>query len=434
MAESRESTLDKQLREILGSPGKPDFDAWQNRHGDAVTYLNPIVTRTFQRRRRFLMSIGSAAAIAVVAGTAAVMITVSSPESFAQTVQSIDRAETTTWTITTYLRMHSVDGKRTWLQPEPRLEMAYRAPNMYRETRYDSEGNVRSVEIIDTRQRKWLHLDMKLKKASWKADFGSSYGPGSPFEWVAKILKSQSLELVGQREINGVTANVFRYNKDAPRTQNRVELWIDAKTKRLVRTISPGAGDDFDPETAPDRNNPAEEKYSKGEIAYSLRDNVVFDAKVDPKEFEQTPPPGFEVDHEQPKPPVTEQQLVEWLEVTARFNDGLFTDTAQGVDHEKHYAAEMKDKADRTEVEQNYLDLWTLHVQKNRHTFPVRDFAKEFTIPDTFRYLGKGVKLGAADRVVCWYKLKAGGNYRAVYGDLKVKDVDPTSLPLPVND
>src|SRR5436190_22902537 len=61
MPESRESMLEDQLRNVLGSPGQPDFDAWQIRHGDAVSYLNPIVTRLFQRRRRFLMSIGSAA-------------------------------------------------------------------------------------------------------------------------------------------------------------------------------------------------------------------------------------------------------------------------------------------------------------------------------------------------------------------------------------
>ncbi len=55
---------------------------------------------------------------------------------------------------------------------------------------------------------------------------------------------------------------------------------------------------------------------------------------------------------------------------------------------------------------------------------------------EVFCYLGKGVKLGDKDRIVCWYKLKDAKDpktYRVVYGDLKVKDVASEALPLPVN-
>jgi hypothetical protein len=57
------------------------------------------------------------------------------------------------------------------------------------------------------------------------------------------------------------------------------------------------------------------------------------------------------------------------------------------------------------------------------------------TVENSFRYLGKGVKLGDKDRIVCWYKLKGAkspSTYRVVYGDLSVKDVAPKDLPLPV--
>ncbi len=56
-------------------------------------------------------------------------------------------------------------------------------------------------------------------------------------------------------------------------------------------------------------------------------------------------------------------------------------------------------------------------------------------VEDSFRYLGKGVKLGEKDRIVCWYKLKDAkdaNTYRVVYGDLSVKDVAAKDLPLPV--
>ena len=90
-----------------------------------------------------------------------------------------------------------------------------------------------------------------------------------------------------------------------------------------------------------------------------------------------------------------------------------------------------KKKAERTDVEQRFLDLWSKHVGK-RHSYPIWDFSDEYAVRSTFQYLGKGVKLGSGDRIVCWYKLKSTGTYRAVYGDLTVKDVAPKDLPLAV--
>ena len=62
---------------------------------------------------------------------------------------------------------------------------------------------------------------------------------------------------------------------------------------------------------------------------------------------------------------------------------------------------------------------------------PISHFTEDHTVENTFRYLGKGVKLGEKDRIVCWYKLKSTNAYRVVYGDLSVKDVNQKDLPLP---
>ena len=69
---------------------------------------------------------------------------------------------------------------------------------------------------------------------------------------------------------------------------------------------------------------------------------------------------------------------------------------------------------------------------RNRNSYVVWSFAEVYAEPGSLQYMGKGVKLGSADRIVCWYKLKSTGKYRAVFGDLSVKDVDPKDLPLPV--
>jgi hypothetical protein len=45
-------------------------------------------------------------------------------------------------------------------------------------------------------------------------------------------------------------------------------------------------------------------------------------------------------------------------------------------------------------------------------------------------YAGKGVKLGAADRPIFWYRPKDSKKYRVIYADLSVRDADtPPSVP-----
>jgi plasmid stabilization system protein ParE len=80
-------------------------------------------------------------------------------------------------------------------------------------------------------------------------------------------------------------------------------------------------------------------------------------------------------------------------------------------------------------------DLPTLFdADENRNSPVMASFANEYTAGGRFRYLGAGVKLGSGDRIVLFYRLKSTGTYRAVYGDLTVKDVKPEDLPLPVED
>jgi hypothetical protein len=337
-------------------------------------------------------------------------------------------AETVTLTRTNYERRYSKDGKRTWLVKN-RITIAYLDPGFWRTTWHDQEGKVQWVEITDATNNKTLHLDMKSKKAIWMA-YPQMQVRGKPVERYAESLKRNSIQLVGQRDVNGRIANVFRDHYSGDPTMS-VDVWIDAESKQVVGRSEPGA-DVFDPRTLADRDNPAEKQVSKGTILGTISDNIVFDAPLDAKLFSLTPPEGFEVVQQPRFPPVTEAEMIEWLGVTARFNNGVFVDTPKGIDLEKHNEAAKK-KADRTDVEQRFLDLWRKHVGKH-HSYPIWDFSDECAVRGTFQYLGKGVKLGSGDRIVCWYKLKSTGTYRAVYGDLTVKDVAPKDLPLAVGE
>jgi hypothetical protein len=63
---------------------------------------------------------------------------------------------------------------------------------------------------------------------------------------------------------------------------------------------------------------------------------------------------------------------------------------------------------------------------------PMHVFITQQIAPGSWKYLGKGVKLGDKDRIVCWYRPRHSRNYRVVFGDLSVKDVAPEGLLLPV--
>ena len=64
-----------------------------------------------------------------------------------------------------------------------------------------------------------------------------------------------------------------------------MDIWLDAKTKKLVRVYDPGA-DCFDPDTDADRDKPAEEKASKGQMMGLMQSDIVFDAELDRELFE----------------------------------------------------------------------------------------------------------------------------------------------------
>ena len=63
---------------------------------------------------------------------------------------------------------------------------------------------------------------------------------------------------------------------------------------------------------------------------------------------------------------------------------------------------------------------------------PMHVFITQQITEGSWKYLGKGVKLGDRDRIICWYRPKGSRTYRVVYGDLSVKDIEPQDLPLPV--
>ena len=424
--------IEARLRQYFSEPPQSDFQTWLGNHRESVAHLNPIVTGNYARRRYLYLRLASASVAAAVILVACLWFFTPQKDAFAKTIEAIQQAKTIRWSIVWYDRLYSVDGQRSWIQRGPRWERAYLAPNKWRDVRYADDGTVAHVAIEDTQTGEVLSLNMKKRTATLIKEPSGQFGQGGPFEYVESILRDESLVFVGQEVVEGQPTNVFRYHREVKEGKGEsIEIWIDATSKRLVKYCTTPGDVYFDPTTAPDHDSAAEEKASKGTIAGVIHCDIAFDSQLDPSLFSLTPPEGFERVDPAPRVVVTEERMIEWLRLSAEANGGVFLKLERGFNMKWHNTIAGKPKKDRTETERKYMEVARKHRQDG-NMVPMEKFYETLTEPKSFRYLGQGVKLGDKDRLVCFYKLKGTGHYRAVYGDLSVKDVSAQELPLPV--
>jgi hypothetical protein len=429
------------LAEAFTPPPPADFDAWQRQHFQAVAHLNPERVKAFMRRRRMM----SRTAVFCVTGTVLICVwlglTHFSPDSpansaFAQTLDQIQKAKAVTWNLTYYERITSKDKKRTWLRPDTR-QWSYESPGLYREVKLDEKGQIKWVTITDARCKQQVQLTLRPgEKKAFLCELAiEERDPLGPFEWVKKELQDANLQFVETRKTARGAVSVFRHSMrdNANGRDWSYDFWIAQETKQLVEVRIPGS-DIFNPETEPDRNNPPEKRWSTGTAPGYIERDIVLDAKLDDSLFSLEPPRGyaFEVKH---RAQVTEKEMIDYLGVMADYNDRTFPDQPFGLPSDRTSKSWAKPKKDRTAAEQKLLDTVDHYLRANLFSLPTGHFVREHTVEKSFRYIGKGVKLGDKNRIVCWYKLKDAKNastYRVVYGDLSVKDVAAKDLPLPV--
>ena len=209
------------------------------------------------------------------------------------------------------------------------------------------------------------------------------------------------------------------------------DLWIDADTKDLVLMQVPSVVD-YDPEKDPARNNPTEEETSLQQGNTYFQYDIVFDAPLDDSLFSFDVPEGYSLEERRirPWPKPTEASLIEWLRVYTEYHGGVFPDQVLkwGLSLEETNVLLKTEKEDRSPAAQKlYLRFQQIDPGPCN---PVYSFAKQ--AGDSWRYIGKGAKLGDETAIVCWYKPKGSKTCRVVYGDLSVKDIAPKDLPLRV--
>ncbi|MCY2968792.1 MAG: hypothetical protein NT069_35060 [Planctomycetota bacterium] len=446
---SHPSDWEQRLRAGLGEPPIPDFADWSEKHPEALAALKPaLVTPTPHRatsptppvRKKLMQPWKWLAASALIACGLLWFWPGGNLDrsAFAGTIPGVDDVQGISWTSTYYLRITSADGKRTWLRQEERRH-AYRHPGLYRDTILDEAGTPRAVEITDARAGKMLRLDLVAKTAVLSGPVGRPDVRG-PFAWVGdalrermvgKTLPVKSVALKGQRSVDGHSANIVRafISKGDDQGYMRHDFLFDAESKQLVGLFSPNDGN-FDPETAADRENPAEKEWSTMFAMAALEHQIVLNPKLELADFSIDPPAGYSFE-KKPQPTLSEAEMIAYLGAAARFNDNQFPDSPfVAFDSEKFNAACLKEAASQTAAEQELIALHDQFKLREIYRSPVRQFVDDHAVENSFHYVGAEVKVGEADRIVAWYKPRGGKSFRAIFGGLSVKEVSEKDLPL----
>lgn len=421
---------DDDLKAVWGPCTEPDFNAWREKHTEAVAYLNPVVTQFQQRKRRILMRTIKLSALTLCLGMVIWLVGFrEGTPAYAEAMKSLKAAQTVTWTRTSYMQCTSKDGQKSWLHKYSE-KFSYRHPGLTRQEFNGEDGNVISVIIEDAVEKEELLLNLKEKSAILSHVRETNTYPEGPLSYINSNLQSAT-EFVKTIDGPSGPAYLFRDTIQELKAPGRYiqgrthEFLIDVKTKQPVEfryLILP-----FDPKTADTTKVPPGTTLAPVGIVYH---DIVLNAEIAPELFSLKPPADYKLEIKE-RPTATEEEMVEYFGATAKAHNGIFG-VGGLIDSDLYRVATSKDKGDRTEKEQAIVDL--VHDTSRRFVYkgPEDLFITDHSIPGSYRYIGKGVKLGDKDRIICWYRLKTTGQYRAVYGDLTVKDIDPKDLPLEV--
>jgi outer membrane lipoprotein-sorting protein len=203
-------------------------------------------------------------------------------------------------------------------------------------------------------------------------------------------------EELGEKTIDGRKAKGYRCKTEANST---MDIWVDPSTGKPIQTE----------QDLPD-------KMGK----FTMTD-FVLNPKLDDSLFDTAVPEGYTVEKQTVDFNATEQDLIKGLGLLAKYCGGVFPKALMPT-----------------------LEL----IQQLEKAKPSPEESKEFGMclskliafrvvmaqQGEFVYAGEGVKLGAKETPILWYKGKDAKKYRVIYGDLHAEDAEkapprPVALP-----
>ncbi len=371
--------------------------------------------------------------------------------------EQAERARSATWKVSYFSRFEGPAGVGSrWFRHTPMVQRhAYKAPGRYRVEMLNADGEVVYVRIEDQTSRAELAISHKTKTATLRYLAESSHPPHGPFERYQEMMRREDLRSLGKEEVAGRPANGFRFELRTGLLgeYRSFDFWLDAATKRLIRCQQPG-GDLFNAaEIVRDRGWDVSEgetieyagkvfKRAPGGVGDqgSIASEIAFDVELDDALFSLVPPAGYALKAVEP-PPIAEKDVLEFMGVVADYYDKTFPDrmpqfaqsSKEDLERLRRAQEAVRQKRGASPAEVKLVDLMNRWWQTGiPGPGPMHVFITQQITEGSWKYLGKGVRLGDKDRIICWYRPRGSRTYRVVYGDLSVKDVGPEDLPLPV--
>lgn len=353
-------------------------------------------TRSFPMRR--ILSI--AAAVLLFVGVAAVAYHLfggSATVAFAEVRQQIEQAQTMKCHIGMDITMPQAPGPID-------VVWYHKSPGQMRQEATIAKTGEKAITTFDFQSGRALTLAPATKQAM-VIDMGQFPQAirDKQVDFVAEMKKmvQGDAEELGFKEIDGQRVKGFRVAKNS----QVIDIWVNPKTGTPVamEMTMPGLG--------------------------AMRmDGFVFGEEMDDALFSVVPPPGYQVTNLQmPMGNPSEEDLVAGLKFLTELNDNTFpellTPTPQIIQKlkERESQNKAKDKGlSEQEQVQKAMEIATPLVRMNIYVQMVKDL----------HYVGAGVKLGDAGRIICRYKPPGKETYRVIYGDLRVADA-PTEPQSP---
>jgi hypothetical protein len=370
-----------------------------------------------------------------------------------------ENARTASWSIAYYEHYQSKDGaKRKWFKDRNNNQKYYyMTPGVYRCESFGPDGEIVFVSIEDVTNRTKLDVNHRNKTATLTHLIERGYNPKGPFAKYLEVIENRDLLSLGTRSIAGRAANGFRntFTHEGVNKQLSFDFWLDSDTKRLVLCKDPGDdifdSDEIVSERGWDTPNDIEyegatykrksDRFGEPGESGHIIDAITFDEELNDSLFSFEPPEGYQFKTVHP-PEFEEKDVVEFMGIVAEYFDRIFPDRLPNffrgnkAEYERFERVEnsVMKRGAATPAERNMVEgvhkWWRLGFPG---TGPINVYIQERIVDGSWKYLGKGVRLGEGDRIICWYRPKGSQLYHVVYGDLSVKEVEREKLPLPMD-
>ena len=345
------------------------------------------------------LKLASAACVFLAVGLGMLLLSNGTSTSFADVLEQIRNARNVSYTITFERGDNPPEGARC----------IFSEPGLSRIT----EDNGK-VQIADYRLGKLLMLGAKEKIAILRTNSDKL----SEKQWdpltALPYLNSPTGKYIGREQLDDNTVNVFRLESESETST----VWADSSTNLPVKLQIVKLQNGGDSQNVP-----------KAVITIT---GIVWNQELDDSLFSFELPEGY-LWEEDFYPPISEEDFVRTLQTYAELNGDLFPKEFTRQQLTAIFQLDVGRKATVTVphgggVTTSHSEPTPEDKQIIRDGMAAIRFVSRMKKEGEWTYCGDSVRIGDADRAVCWWRQAGAETYRVVFGDLSVRSLTPAEL------